>query len=280
MYLFLTIYFIYWASTSFIQYKSINTKQEGFQSEITKLVLKQVLSMSSMLLLLNFPTIALWQYMRKNNFMASELLTNHYLLQFIGLDFILLSTIILTFPAVFLYTIRNQSYKKTTFDKILIALVLLILVIIVCMIVNGLIYNSTVALPTVIFLVAFYWYFCNSFIFIHESWKNKKISSRKLLHYAMPPFLLIALIFIPCLTLEGLTQNTFNRIKLGGFSIKIQTHNNQNLDGFLLLKTTDFYYINPIKNGVRLTNNVQIIDAKGTNITYNTVPEIDSASIQ
>lgn len=75
---------------------------------------------------------------------------------------------------------------------------------------------------------------------------------------------------MPPLTLDSFTQNILKNMKLGGFEVKIQTNDKQILEGFLLLKTNDFYYINPIINGKKISTNTTIISTQNTTLIYQT----------
>ena len=59
-------------------------------------------------------------------------------------------------------------------------------------------------------------------------------------------------------------------MRLGGFEVKIRTDDKRVIEGFLLLKTHDFYYLNPMCNGKRFNTDIAIISTQNTTLVYQT----------
>lgn len=75
------------------------------------------------------------------------------------------------------------------------------------------------------------------------------------------------------LTLESFTQHTLQRMKLGGFDVTIRTDDKRVLEGFLLLKTKEFYYVHPKCEDKTFKQDVVIIQTANTTLAYKSKSE-------
>lgn len=62
-------------------------------------------------------------------------------------------------------------------------------------------------------------------------------------------------------------------MKLGGFNVTIRTDDKQVLEGFLLLKTKEFYYLHPKCEDKTFKQDVVIIQTANTTLAYKSKSE-------
>lgn len=108
-------YFIYYIDifalfTATIQFYFFDKRESDLKNKITNILGKQIANNFFILIFLNFPQIAAWQYMRKNNILAPELLESDKLFQYIGIDFIVLSVIAFLVPLVL--ALSKEKFKN------------------------------------------------------------------------------------------------------------------------------------------------------------------------
>ncbi|VTX94836.1 Uncharacterised protein [Neisseria subflava] len=245
--------------TAAIQFYFFDRNEAELKNKITTVISKQIANNLFILIFLNFPQIALWQYMRKNNILAPELLESDKLFQYIGTDFIVLSVIIFVLPPILV--LSKECFPK--FVGILFS------GIIICAVGYGMYSTKNVTIPTSLFLIAPIIYLYGWYRFTQNIW-NKKLETINIFYSIVPALILIFLVLVPDLTLESFTQNTLNRMRLGGFEVKIQTDDKRVIEGFLLLKTHDFYYLNPMCNEKRFNTDIAIISTQNTTLVYQT----------
>lgn len=245
--------------TAAIQFYFFDRNEAELKNKITTVISKQIANNLFILIFLNFPQIALWQYMRKNNILAPELLESDKLFQYIGTDFIVLSVITFVLPPILV--LSKEFFPK--FVGILFS------VIIICAVFYGMYSTNNVTIPTTLFLIALLSYLYGWYCFFKNIW-DKKLETINIFYSIIPALILILLVLVPYLTLESFTQNTLKRMRLGGFEVKIRTDDKRVIEGFLLLKTHDFYYLNPMCNGKRFNTDIAIISTQNTTLVYQT----------
>lgn len=266
----LTILYILCATIwAFIQYKLQDKDNQKLSNNIEIIITNWISNLLFVTIFLNFPTIAIWQYMRKNDFLAPELFEYDYLYNYIGLDFLILNILVaFTIPIVL-------ALSKEKIVKIIGCIFVAIYIV---FIVLGMISNLNLAIPTIIFMFSFILYgygvYKKATEFIDGLKKNKKFPEQKLQFQSLiSAITLICLILIPNLTLESFTQHTLQRMKLGGFNVTIRTDDKRVLEGFLLLKTKEFYYVHPKCEDKTFKQDVVIIQTANTTLAYKSKSE-------
>lgn len=256
----LSIILIFFALfTATIQFYFFDKHESDLKNKITNILGKQIANNFFILIFLNFPQIAAWQYMRKNNILAPELLESDKLFQYIGIDFIVLSVIAFLIPLVL--ALSKEKIQK--------CIGIFFSILVICAVFYGIYSFRNVAIPTISFITALLIYLFGWYLFVKNIWNNK-LETINIFLSVIPASILIFLALMPPLTLDSFTQNILKNMKLGGFEVKIQTNDKQILEGFLLLKTNDFYYINPIINGKKISTNTTIISTQNTTLIYQT----------
>lgn len=283
----ISILFLLFSITgSFIEYRLLKKNPELFQDRSIELLINTASKIIFGLIFLNLVPISIWHYMRKHDFISSEILHEIDLFNYMGLDFLILNTIIFVLPIL-------PIKSKDGFSKVI---GYFFLFLILGMILYGVISSTQYTIPLLLVYTSAGLYFWAYYDYIKkfsnmtninilnsgkteqqnitETEKPEKqkqsIISIKIIFSTL---ILLGLIFIPNFNLEKLTENTLRRMKLGGFVVKVKTDDKQILEGFLLLKTTSFYYVNPISNGEIKSNIVQIIHTGNTTLTYEKIPE-------
>lgn len=265
----LTILYILCATIwAFIQYKLQDKDNQKLSNNIEIIITNWISNLLFVTIFLNFPTIAIWQYMRKNDFLAPEIFEYNYLYNYIGLDFLILILVAFIIPIVL-------ALSKEKIIKIIGSIFVVIYII---FIVLGMISNPNLVIPTIIFMLSVslhgYGVYKKANKFIDELKKNKKFPEQKLQFQSLiSAITLICLILIPSLTLESFTQHTLQRMKLGGFNVTIRTDDKRVLEGFLLLKTKEFYYIHPKCEDKTFKQDVVIIQTANTTLAYKSKSE-------
>ncbi|WP_156787007.1 hypothetical protein [Neisseria shayeganii] len=104
---------------------------------------------------------------------------------------------------------------------------------------------------------------------LEEFKKNRRLPKQKIQKLSfISAVILILLILMPSLKLDKFTEHTLQRMKLGGFDVTVRTDDKRVLEGFLLLKTKEFYYVYPMCNGKKFAENVVIINTQNTTLIY------------
>ena len=249
----------------FIQYKLLeNSSSSEFKGQVEILITTRVCSTINGLIFLNLPAILIWHYMRKNNFLAPEILDNQEYLNYIGVDLFILLIIIFMLPFALL-----KSKNSGIFTKIVGGLFILI---IIGFVFYGIYSGSEFLCPTLLVMIFIFGYPILSIL----SLKNliEKIQSKDAIKYNFSVCQIIltvifcASIYTPKLSLDKFTENSLRRVELGGFNVTIRTDEKRVLEGFLLLKTNKFYYVNPICNGQPDKNYIAIIEVSNTTMIY------------
>lgn len=225
--------------------------------KIEKIITRQLANTIFLTLLLNFPKISLWHYMRMHDFLAPEILNSENLMNYIGIDFLILNLIILGVPIILML-----GKEKT--PKIIGWIFLIIYMLIV---IYGIYSSPEIAIPTILFLLALGLYSFILYKFL-KSILSRKLDDSYWWVSILPPAILILLIILPVSHLEGLTGNTLRRMRLGNLDVQIRTDDKRLLTGHLLLKTSDFYYLHPTCNDRIFRNNVAIISTQNTTLVY------------
>lgn len=269
--------------SSFVEYRLLKNNSELFQERIIEHVIKTVSKIMFGLIFLNLVPISMWHYMRKHDFISSEILHEIELFNYIGWDFLILNTAIFILP---ILPIKSK-------DRLNKAIGWFFLLLILVMIIWGLIWSTSYTMPLLFLYVSAGLYFWanyddmkrfSSIIALNNITKQQGIVTETKnttennnyfisIKIILSILILFGLIFIPNSNLEKMTENTLRRMKLGGFTVKLKTDDKQIIEGILLLKTTSFYYINPINNGEIKSNVVQIIHTGNTTLTYEKIPE-------
>lgn len=266
----LTILYILCATIwAFLQYKLQDKDNQKLSNNIEIIITNWISNLLFVTIFLNFPTIAIWQYMRKNDFLAPEIFEYNYLYNYIGLDFLILNILV-----AFIIPIVCALSK----EKIIKIIGCIFVGIVIYFVVQGMLSNWSLAIPTIALVasVILYGYgvYDKATKVIDKLKKNKKLPAQKLQIYSLiSAITLICLILIPSLTLESFTQHTLQRMKLGGFNVTIRTDDKRVLEGFLLLKTKEFYYLHPKCEDKTFKQDVVIIQTANTTLAYKSKSE-------
>lgn len=272
------LFLLFSITLSFVEYRLLKNNSELFQERITELIINTVSKITFGLIFFNFVPISIWHYMRKNDFISSEILHEIDLFNYIGLDFLILSIIIFVLP---ILPITSKDILEKISGYIFLGLIIL-------SIIYSLAKNTSIIFPRLTLYASIalycwgYWDYIKKFSDIKTKLNsttgqkdtttknNSRIASVKIVGSNI---ILVLLIIVPSFNLEKMTENTLQQMKLGGFKVKLKTDDKQIIEGFLLLKTTSFYYITPINNGKIKNNVVQIIHTGNTTLTYEKTPE-------
>ena len=235
----------------------ISDRKFNANGKIGKIITRQIANTIFLSILFNFPKISLWHYMRTYDFLAPEILNSENLMNYIGIDFLIINLIVLGVPIILML-----GKEKT--PKIIGWIFLIIYILIVS---YGIYSSPEIALPTILFLLSVGLYSFILYKFL-KSILLRKLDDSYWLVSILPPAILISLIILPILHLEGLTGNTLRRMRLGNLDVQIRTDDKRLLTGYLLLKTSDFYYLHPTCNDKIFRNNVVIVSTQNTTLVY------------
>ena len=249
----------------FIQYKLLkNLSPSEFKGQVAILIATRVCSTINGLIILNLPAILIWHYMRKNNFLAPEFLDNHDYLNYIGVDLFILFSIIFTLPIMLLISKNSKGLSK-----FIGGFFTLFIIIGACYAAYS---GSKVLMPTLAIMAFIFGYPFFSILSLRDLIGKIQLKSSVKYNFPVSQILLTLyfciLIYTPSCSLDKFTENSLHRVELGGFNVKIRTDEKRVLEGFLLLKTNKFYYVNPICNGQPDKNYIAIIEVSNTTMIY------------
>lgn len=236
-----------------------------------------------LLILITFiPLYATWEYMRINDFFAPEILINTEILKYISLEYLiylLYILFIINLPLIAVYLEREISATKTPndneFEKALWKLWKLVWIISTPISVY---FIYIFSIYIILFLLLIFAYVFIRFSPVISSNNNtfKSIKSNKLYNslltscknYGHFLILTLSILIISLFSCNGFVNtivgNAFHVTKLGNIdNVIIQINEKQEINGCLLLKTQNFYYLKT-KN-----NEIKTINTEGSVLTYN-----------
>lgn len=140
----LTIFYILCSTIwAFIQYKLRDKDNQKLSNNIEIIITNWLSNLLFVTIFLNFPTIAIWQYMRKNDFLAPEIFEYSYLYGYIGLDFLILNILVAFIISIVLALSKGKIIKIIGCIFVVIYIVFIFL---------GMIINLNLVIPTIIFM--------------------------------------------------------------------------------------------------------------------------------
>lgn len=250
----------------FWQYQIMKKEHEYSVEKSQNIIIKSLSDILFLILFFNFPLIAIWQYMRRNDFFAPEALEYESTYDYMGLEFLIIYVFILFVLPLLFYFSKDKINKAVSIFILFISLIITF---------SGFWQKPQTTFPVIFLMSITALYAVSIFseikylMLFKEEEKIKRLWLRRTTGFSfLSNYFLIILILAPNFGLEHLTENILRKTKSGGMEVSIKNHLQQEQSGHLLLKTKDFYYLRQDHENKKDHKKITIIQTANTELFY------------